>query len=282
MDAIKKIIITIIVLIIIICLIIVAFTMVNQKQEINDNNTTIEQSFQKANKLEALKSTVEWIKVENCLNMYITYSNNLQMMEEIDEEEIARDKEYYEMKQKQLINIIPDFVKDELKITQENIYNKIASKNETYRISNIYKSVQTISNQAQYEETSNISAYVVEGVFINKQNLEQRDLKMVVLIDDINSTFLIIPNEYLEAKKINLSENNNIQLYTEGKIEKNQSNTFNNKSANNEDICRKYFADYKANITYDIEFAFESLDKQYRETKFGTLENYKAYIQKNI
>lgn len=45
-----------------------------------------------------------------------------------------------------------------------------------------------------------------------------------------------------------------------------------------EDMAKKYLNDYKNNILTDIEEAYNSLNKVYREKRFGNLEKYKEYI----
>lgn len=45
-----------------------------------------------------------------------------------------------------------------------------------------------------------------------------------------------------------------------------------------EDMAKKYLNDYKNNILTDIEEAYNSLNKEYREKRFGNLEKYKEYI----
>lgn len=45
-----------------------------------------------------------------------------------------------------------------------------------------------------------------------------------------------------------------------------------------EDMARIYLNDYINNMRYNVEKAYSLLDKEYRNKKFGSLENYKSYI----
>lgn len=45
-----------------------------------------------------------------------------------------------------------------------------------------------------------------------------------------------------------------------------------------EDMAKKYLNDYKNNILNDVEEAYNSLNKEYREKRFGSLDKYKEYI----
>ena len=49
-----------------------------------------------------------------------------------------------------------------------------------------------------------------------------------------------------------------------------------------EDLLRTYLNDYKYNMLNDPEKAFNSLNQEYREKRFGDLETYKKYISDNI
>ena len=280
MNIIKKCILILIILIIVI--IIILAVLINNKEESNSNAITIEESFNKANKITKIENKNEWFNVQYCLNMYSRYSDNLRIAEmELNDKNLnQQEKEYNERQKEQLVNIIPDFVIEKMNITQENIYEKIAIKEQEVRINSIYKSIQTVSKVA-YEESTSINAYLVTGVLINKNDFTKQEFKIIVLIDNINNTFLIIPNQYIEEENINLSVNQNVQLYDEEQIEKNNYNTFIEKAVSTEDICRKYFADFKINLTYDIQFAYECLDKDYKEKRFGNFENFEKYIQDN-
>ena len=46
-----------------------------------------------------------------------------------------------------------------------------------------------------------------------------------------------------------------------------------------EDLAKIYLNDYLYNMRYNIKEAYDSLDPEYREKKFGSIENYRNYIQ---
>lgn len=64
--------------------------------------------------------------------------------------------------------------------------------------------------------------------------------------------------------------------------ESNSINTFEIKSISDQDMARRYFLDYKYYLLYEPEIAYDLLDKNYRETRFESLENFIEYINKNI
>lgn len=49
-----------------------------------------------------------------------------------------------------------------------------------------------------------------------------------------------------------------------------------------EDMVKKYLNDYKNSILNDIEEAYNSLNKEYREKRFGSLDKYQKYVNNFI
>lgn len=49
-----------------------------------------------------------------------------------------------------------------------------------------------------------------------------------------------------------------------------------------EDMVKKYLNDYKNNMLSDVEEAYNSLNKEYREKRFGSLDKYKEYVNNFI
>lgn len=49
-----------------------------------------------------------------------------------------------------------------------------------------------------------------------------------------------------------------------------------------EDMAKKYLNDYKNNMLTDVEEAYNSLNKEYREKRFGSLDKYEEYISNFI
>lgn len=45
-----------------------------------------------------------------------------------------------------------------------------------------------------------------------------------------------------------------------------------------EDMAKIYLNDYIHNMYYDVEMAYNSLDEEYRNKRFGSIEKYKEYI----
>lgn len=225
----------------------------------------IEDVFNAENKIQLIENKAEYFNIKNCIKTYSQYCN-----------EILNGKDTGT----KLLSIIPDFVKQELGLENINAYEKISLPNKTIRIDNIYKSLQTISKE-EYEESTNICAYIVKGVFIESNTYKKEDFKLIVILDINNGKFLIVPQKYIEQKQINLDSNSNLGIYTEEKIKANQYNSFTYSTETAKDMAKEYFNIFKANLTYDLEYVYNYLDNEYKEKRFSNFDNFKNYIAKN-
>lgn len=78
-------------------------------------------------------------------------------------------------------------------------------------------------------------------------------------------------NEYIEATNSSFSQ-----------IELNSYNSFPNNSTDKPDMLEEYFKNYSIMAVYNPEYAYnELLDKDYRESKFENVQEYKDYVEKN-
>ncbi len=281
MDKIKRGMILLLLLIVIV--ISIMFIITGKKKEDNESQASLEQSFEEVNQLKKIENEAEWLTIQTCLNTYQHYSKDLGSVKENQDEETMtlEEHEYYDQLKERLLNLIPEFVKEELAITKENVYETVGIKNAVIRISHIYESTQTI-NTIPYEETTHICAYVVEGVLIDKHKGDKTDFHLVIIMDKINNTFAIIPDAYIQSKNITLWENSNLVLYEEEQIRRNDSNQYIDRKASPEEICKRYFADYQTNLMYDTQYVYDSLEKEYREKRFGSFDDFEKYVQRNL
>ena len=155
---------------------------------------------------------------------------------------------------------------EEFNIKDKNIFdisNKY--KNNNYIISNIYR----------VEKSKDIKSFVVNLEFDNskKDNL-------LIVTDYNNLTFEIYLNDYIEKYNYDdkMEELSNIDV---NEIENNDFNEIKNVNVKNEDVAIDYFNNYKYNILNNPEKAYELLDKEYREKRFGNLQEYQKYINEN-
>lgn len=283
MDKIKK---MIVILIIMAIIIVILMIIINHQDELKcDIDISIEEVFDEANKIEKIDSKEDYFFIKECLNKYSTYSNDLLIVSQqendgdINEITSEIEKEYMEQMKEELMTVIPQFVKNEMNVNIDNAYQNVGIESGTIRINSVYTSLQTI-NEVAYEETTSIYAYVVDGVIIDENS--QKDFQVIILIDKISNTFLIIPENYIKLKKMNLEEGQNLLIYEEKEIQNNVYNVFSTNTHSEQDICVDYFNEYKFNLEKDNEFIYEILNSEYKEKRFKNIDGFKEYVQKNI
>lgn len=159
--------------------------------------------------------------------------------------------------------------------------DKIDVKDNDAIITNKYNAIPKFYAQDMYsiDKVSNITAFVYGVV---RENDRQDNYYLTINLDYDNNTFEI---EKLSEEEYNQAKNNQIkEKYKQNiHIEPNEYNEINKTEISNFEILQRYFEDYKYKSIYNIEEAFKILDAEYRQKKFNNdLNNYKAYIQKNI
>ena len=105
------------------------------------------------------------------------------------------------------------------------------------------------------------------------ENLYRNKKIIFVCIGLILVTFIIYL--FIINKKDVLNESNTEDY---SYLKKYSSNEYVPVYITEEDMAKKYLNDYKNNILTDVEEAYNSLNKEYREKRFGNIEKYKEYI----
>lgn len=103
-------------------------------------------------------------------------------------------------------------------------------------------------------------------------NLKKNKKIIIFCIVLIIFTFILL---LISLKNESISEYNteNYQY-----LKKYKSNEYVPVYVTEEDVVKIYLNEYKNNMLFDLESAFNSLNKEYREARFKDLEEYKDYI----
>lgn len=192
-------------------------------------------------------------------------------------------------------------------VTMENIYfntencireyiTKIAQKDTKAicaLLENTYQKEQNITEEnvlSKIGEIADITSYQTEEmynlagvnfhVFYVKSAIGQKEYYYIVNCDYKNETFNIIP-----IKKENYSAK--IKEVVKGKtgaeetIQKNEYNKIKVSKLTEAEVVRAYLKDYINKAKNNPEKAYEVLQEEYRNKKFGTIEEYQKYIMYN-
>ena len=271
MKNLKKVIIGIFVLIVII--IIILLNLKNNDQ--NNADVIDDDTFQELergngkgeitidNSLRKVSDKTRYYTVKNIIDQYFEYTNmaNSNATTELEKEDanFALDV---------LMNILSNEYIEEFNITENTLKNNIKQyANCEYNIDSMYMS----------EKSLPINIYMV---FVNIQN-KKEPINFIVVTNSEISAFEIYGDEYVKKYKYD-DENQDelINLEIAG-LKQNDYNEIKNKRVTNQDIATDYFNNYKYNILNNPEKAYELLDKEYREKRFGNLQEYQKYINEN-
>lgn len=286
MKYIKKIIILLIILIIIIIITLIWLHLKNKneikKQEIQ--NEPIEEEIvenpedykisegdlpKASDNIEDVTDINKFAIVENCIQDYYKKTNeNSNLYYELDYEKnrvnTVPNEEIIPIK----LNLLSEEYKQKNNITENNVNNYI---------NGITEEATAVVTQMKVLLNDPIEKYLAYGYLI-KQNYEILDTFYIfVNIDTRNRAFSIEP---IRQKYDNIES---IQFENTNKsIEFNGDNYYEAKILNNEEISNKYFNFYKNIILADPELVYNNfLDNEYKEKRFGNIENFKNYISEN-
>lgn len=276
----KKIIITTIIIVIIAIILLTVLLIINSKNakyaqygsHINEGNQR-----QEDENVKAVTNATNYFSIENAVQKYLDYvdismktQQNLEGREYIpwdfkDEEGIETE----DQKKQAIYNILDTSYIKNNNITTNNIYDFVGSSQQKH----IFTAMKM-----NYITDSNIEKYSVYGRIINEEQMA--DVKygyFIVTLDTANNTFMIEPilnSQYKDISQISLEKKVN-------SIDKNANNEFEYKRLEDKDVVIRYLTDYKQKLTYDVESAYNALDEEYRNKRFGSLEEYKKYVIKN-
>lgn len=163
------------------------------------------------------------------------------------------------------------------------IYNQLSkeyiNKNNIDK-TNVYNFVDDITEKQIFNvlkirlvENENSDQYIVYGFLQNLDNKFTKYKCFIVNIDDKNNIYSIEPVEdIIDINKI---------IVQDEFIEKNENNILPNVLVNAESNCREYFNLFKRIMLSKPEEAYELLDKEYREKRFGNVDEFKNYVNIN-
>ena len=262
MKTIKKYIFFVMIIIVLIFCILIFMMLKQKKQENNDIINMLKQEQQEENE-DNVEVDSKIKKVRNVNNYYsvkyiaMSYVNGL----------LNKDKD--------IIYVLnSDYVKNN-NITIDNLYSKINS----FDNEGDDKSLE-ITNMLVSEQSSNISVFFVYGNIKDTITKEKIPTNFVVIVDFENETYNILPSEYMDS--IEIQEESNFELNIK-QIEANQYNSFEYEDVDKNTIILDHMDKLINELVYNVDNSYSNLyEKDYRETRFGSLEEYKKYISSNL
>lgn len=218
---------------------------------------------------EDVKDTVYYFTVRNCLNTYYTILNK-------NNNYYQRDKEGNEVpilsemdKKQQVYDLLSKEYISKNNITVENVYDYVE---------NINEMVVFIPLQMQVLDNETIGKYVVHGIIENTLTYKAiKEVYLIVTLDGQNKSFSVEPinNTVTNIEDVKLINNAE-------EIIPNDTNTYDIAKVKVTDLLKEYMEQYKKLAIGYPQKAYELLDQEYKEKRFGSISNYVKYIEKNV
>ncbi len=165
-----------------------------------------------------------------------------------------------------ILNLITKEKIEENHITKENVQNKLGIINiKTYKTKEVYELVGT-----------NYASYYVRII------TEKGNIYFNINWDMKTSSFdLNVINKEEFEQYINKTIGEKDVQSKEKSIERNSYNSIPYKHLEEMDVAKKYLLDYVNNAVNFPEEAYNSLDEEYKKAKFGSINNFKQFVQNN-
>lgn len=127
-----------------------------------------------------------------------------------------------------------------------------------------------------YVQTNDVQyIYYVHGNLKNYLNdIQSKEIYLEVYLDNSSNSFDILP---IDANKYENAVSGK-ELSTLKEIKSNEYNAFSYVMVSDMTKATTIFNNYKQIISSDIEKAYDMLDEEYREKKFGSIEGYKEFL----
>lgn len=302
MENIKKIIIIIAIIIVILILIMlfIQFKNTTDDRKIDTEGDRGEEINYDDSQIEDVNDSIKFYTVRDCIYSYydnINTLNNINAKPIINSNEVSNEQNY-EINEGAFDDIDADNLNEEnsnINIEdveqtdaqiKQNILDLLSSdyiKENNITINNLQNHIENKQQYIWYEplrmkvlDKSRRSDYLVYGFITDPDNNFLGYKYLVVSLDGENGTFSVEPlnKQYNNIDEIELINNND-------EIKQNNNNQYSNLPINYEYLITQYVKLYKLMFMSNPELAYQYLDNEYKNKRFGNLEQYKKYINDN-
>lgn len=283
MTKLKKIILIFIILIIVIISAILLIVNLNKGEvlyNIDETGTSEEESNYVDTKVELVNSRNDYYSVKQCVEkfyLYYGYIFDEETNSNISKVDGYDDGDNNEFSKEECIEYVYDML-DEDYIS----YKQITQDNLSQKINPIKSSEVDISEMYVSQKNVNVYVYIVKGRLRESKTKDVSDFKLMIKLDKLNKSFKVLLEDYVDKNYNNIRIGDEIDLKVNESIEKNYINIYDFKDITDENYIRDLLLKYQDEVLYDEEMAYDNLNKDYREKRFGSLEKFKEYAKENI
>lgn len=152
--------------------------------------------------------------------------------------------------------------------------NNITADNVENFVNKINQDVIFVPLHMKMKGVDNLGRYLVSGFLTDINNGYVGDFSIIVNVDLANETFAIEP-------VLGTSINENAVGSLDVSIEKNDNNGMYFQDVDDEYISKEYINTFKRIMLSNPKLAYELLDEEYRNKRFGDLKSFTEYIDSN-
>lgn len=216
-----------------------------------------------------------YYKVKTILNKYIVYIKQINGDERIETGKLnMTETEIRETLQKQGIDALKKIldkqyledmsINDEQIKSIQNIYNK---NDETYNLN--------------IEDVFEIDLNNKTTIILTNAQLNNKSFQTLIKLDKSNNTYSIFLEDFIKKYNYNKDmKKQDININTD-EIEENSFNSKIKVNTTETNIVSQYFIEYKGKMLNDTKVAYELLNEEYRQKKYGNYENFENYVKNN-
>ena len=128
-------------------------------------------------------------------------------------------------------------------------------------------------------DTENVTVHFIYGDYYNIADMEKRELNLMIELDNVNETFNLYNYRYMQDKGYNNLKVGDLIDISIDKIENRKNNEFKYIKVSEEDMAKNYLNNYKNQLMYNREKAYEMLDKEYSKMKFKDKDEFNQYVE---
>ena len=273
---IKKIIIILLIILIIAIIVLAALNWYGNYQEKYEYDPPEEDVAININStIEKVSTRNDFYAVKTCIEKFYLYLAKTDESDYsiIDEETEQALEATDNMRKEAIYNMLDNNYIQNTGITKNNVLQHLGE---------IETSDVIIDDMYVSEQTENVAVYLVYGKLRNQTTRENTEFNLMLKIDMLNRTFKVIPADYINEYVGEISVGQELKLDIEETIEKNDYNIFAYETISEETYILDMFNEFKTDMMYDYETAYEKLNEEYKQKRFETYEEFETYATEHI
>lgn len=277
MSKLKKLIITLIIIIIILIITILSIIHFNKGEIVYkiDESGSEGELYNFDTSIQYVTVRNEYYAVKTCVQKFYTYYFAI-FDDESDYYEADVDDVYKNQKEKDkeaLYNMLDEEYINYKNITKDNISEMVEE---------VKDSVININQMYVSKQNTNVNVYIVQGRMRENKSGKISNFELMLKLDALNKTFSVYLEDYLDKNYKDLKLGNELNIHVGESVEKNDTNLYDYSIIDDETYVTDLLNKYKEEILFDLESAYNHLNKEYKEKRFENFNEFRDFAKDNV